>query len=74
MDPVSIHAVIVGRLSEIHTDYILVGKAGAQISLPPGFSVTHLREGMNVTVVTTRKDGDVVAERIWKSPMEEFSI
>jgi len=65
--------LIVGRLTEIHPNFVLVGN-GARIVLPAGFSTRGLQEGMHVTIVTTHKDGDVVAEQIWRSPADAFAI
>jgi len=71
MGNASVRTVIVGRLSEIHTDYVSIGRGGAtRIALPPGFSVEHLHEGTNVTVVTALRDGQAVAERIWECPTD----
>ena len=69
----AMHSVIVGRLSKIDADYVLVGQDGAlRIALPPGFSAEHLQEGMSVTVVTAWRNGHVVAEQIWRSQEDEL--
>jgi hypothetical protein len=61
--PVSGQQVVVGKLTAIGKRHIVLG-AGTHISLPDQRLLEGIEVGMSLTLVVTRQNGQVIAERV----------